>query len=187
MNEANETNAENTRNTSAMNMGGEHDDTARRRERAFALYCHGLRVEAVAATLSLPAALVREWIADLLDREETLSGTGQSGRSAEMLVAIEGYRAIAGAAWLAYEDERAALHALRAAQEAATDATAEEPQRQPRQPANQGARFLAIALTAQREIARLQGLYERHGQEEAPPVHITISERPEGPENIPPG
>src|SRR5579885_2347214 len=165
MNEANETNAENTRNTSAMNMGGEHDDTARRRERAFALYCHGLRVEAVAATLSLPAALVREWIADLLD--------------------IEGYRAIAGAAWLAYEDERAALHALRAAQEAATDATAEEPQRQPRQPANQGARFLAIALTAQREIARLQGLYERHGQEEAPPVHITISERPEGPENIP--
>lgn len=49
----------------------------------------------------------------------------------------------------------------------------------------QGARFLALALAAQREVARLQGLFEKLAEEPAPAM-LTIVQRPAGPENQPP-
>ncbi len=52
--------------------------------------------------------------------------------------------------------------------------------------ANQGAKYLAVTLAAQREMARLLGLYDEIAQEPAQ-ISITITRRPDGPENIPPG
>lgn len=49
----------------------------------------------------------------------------------------------------------------------------------------QGARYLALALAAQREVARLQGLYDRLAEVPAP-MSLTIIRRPDGPENVPP-
>jgi hypothetical protein len=54
----------------------------------------------------------------------------------------------------------------------------------PRLPA-QGARYLALAMGAQREMARLQGLYDELA-EPSGQISITITRRPEGPENFPP-
>jgi transposase len=54
----------------------------------------------------------------------------------------------------------------------------------PRLP-SQGARYLALALTAQREMARLQGLYDEIAQQ-PDQFSITITRRPAGPENLPP-
>src|SRR5581483_9344838 len=51
--------------------------------------------------------------------------------------------------------------------------------------ASQGAKYLAVALAAQREMARLQGLYDEIAQEPAE-IKITLIRRPDGPENIPP-
>lgn len=50
---------------------------------------------------------------------------------------------------------------------------------------SQASRFLAVALNAQREVARLEGLY-RQVVEPLPPAQIIITRRPDGPENIPP-
>jgi hypothetical protein len=49
----------------------------------------------------------------------------------------------------------------------------------------QGARYLTVALAAQREVARLQGLYARLEQADRD-VRISISRRPDGPENSAP-
>lgn len=54
----------------------------------------------------------------------------------------------------------------------------------PRLPA-QGARYLALAQSAEREMARLQGLYDELA-EPSGQISITITRRPEGPENFPP-
>lgn len=64
-------------------------------------------------------------------------------------------------------------------------ATVSEEYERPRH-ISQGARYLAVALAAQREVARLQGLYTRLGHEQQS-VSITITRRPEGPENVTPG
>jgi transposase len=54
----------------------------------------------------------------------------------------------------------------------------------PRLPA-QGSRYLALAMSAQREMARLQGLYDEIAQQPGQ-ISITITRRPDGPENVPP-
>lgn len=67
--------------------------------------------------------------------------------------------------------------------EAGEELLIEEVER-PRLPA-QGARYLALAMAAQREMARLQGLYDELAEPEGH-ISITITRRPEGPENFPP-
>src|SRR5262249_44972142 len=49
----------------------------------------------------------------------------------------------------------------------------------PRLPA-QGSRYLGLAMSAQREIARLQGLYDEIAQQPGQ-ISITITRRPDGP------
>ncbi|MFI5274535.1 MAG: hypothetical protein ACHQ4H_16005, partial [Ktedonobacterales bacterium] len=139
--------------------------------------------------------------------------------------AIESHRAIAVAAWEAYEQERQTERDIlagkydhirrrtlrrvrgrrppgagetagetagemtgdaadeRTAASVADDALAEEYER-PRH-TSQAARYLAIALNAQREVAHLQGLCGEV-EEPLPPAQIIIARRPNGPENIPP-
>jgi hypothetical protein len=77
-------------------------------------------------------------------------------RAEQLLRAIESQRSIASVAWRAYERER----------------NEDEPDR------HGGARYLSIALAAQREVARLQGLYYRIVREPSP-VNITLTRRPE--------
>ena len=127
-----------------------------REERAFTLYCQGMRVTEIALTLAASETTIRRW---LRARLETLAHEERAERAEQLLRAIESQRAIASAAWRAYERERAA----------------EEPDR------HEGARYLSIALAAQREVARLQGLYYRIGREPAP-VEITLTRRPDTPD-----
>lgn len=128
-----------------------------REERAFTLYCQGMRVAEIAVTLAVSETTIRRW---LRARLETLAQEDRAERAEQLLRAIESQRSIASAAWRAYEQVR----------------NAEEPDR------HEGARYLSIALAAQREVARLQGLYYRIGREPAPaPKNITVTRRPDPP------
>ncbi len=124
-----------------------------REERAFTLYCQGMRVAEIAMTLAVSETTIRRW---LHARLETLAQEERAERAEQLLRAIESQRSIASAAWRAYERER----------------NEDEPDR------HEGARYLSIALAAQREVARLQGLYYRIGREPSP-VNITLTRRPE--------
>lgn len=128
-----------------------------REERAFTLYCQGMRVAEIAGTMSVSETTIRRWLRARLD---TLAQEERAERAEQLLRAIESQRSIASAAWRAYERER----------------HEQEPDR------HEGARYLSIALTAQREVARLQGLYYRIGQEPSP-VRITLTRRPDTPES----
>ena len=126
-----------------------------REERAFTLYCQGMRVAEIAVTLAVSETTIRRW---LRARLETLAQEERAERAEQLLRAIESQRSIASAAWRAYEQVR----------------NAEEPDR------HEGARYLSIALAAQREVARLQGLYYRIGREPVPaPKNITVTRRPD--------
>ena len=120
--------ANNETTTEPMDEAGAEEQS--REERAFTLYCQGMRVTEIALTLAVSETTIRRW---LRARLETLA-----------------------------HEERA-------------ERAAEEPDR------HEGARYLSIALSAQREVARLQGLYYRIGREPAP-VEITLTRRPESPD-----
>lgn len=124
-----------------------------REERAFTLYCQGMRVAEIAVTLAFSDTTIRRWLRARLD---TLANEERAERAEQLLRAIESQRSIASAAWRAYERER----------------NENEPDR------HEGARYLSIAMSAQREVARLQGLYYRIGREPSP-VNITLTRRPE--------
>lgn len=179
-----------------------------RGRRAVTLYLQGRRVVDVAAELSVSETTVRRWIHRAL---ETLAADERGERIALVQRAIESQRAVASAAWNAYERERELDEALlrgeldhvrrrairgRRLPVAPSDAAessvrnddctplAMEEYERPKRSA-QGARYLAVALAAQREVARLQGLYARLEPTERN-VQITISRRPDGPENSAP-
>ncbi|HEX8730577.1 MAG TPA: sigma factor-like helix-turn-helix DNA-binding protein [Ktedonobacterales bacterium] len=170
-----------------------------RARRAVTLYLQGRRVVEVAAELAVSETTVRRWTRRAL---ATLAGDELAARASQLAAAIEGQRAVAAAAWEAYERERQLDEALlrgeldhirrrairggraRGATAGADDdcpPLALEEYERPKRTA-QGARYLAVALAAQREVARLQGLYARLEQADRD-VRITISRRPDGPEN----
>jgi transposase-like protein len=180
-----------------------------RQERAFALLCQGWRVAAIARALGVSPSTVRRW---LRKRVDDLSQDAREAHATALLRAIESQREIARAAWEAYENERAVEAALlrgefdrvrrRAVrrlpsgrdhsgnaddggkEDAGEQVLLEEYER-PRH-ASQGARYLGIALAAQREMARLHGLYEDIAPDPGE-IKITISRRPDGLENLLPG
>src|SRR6185312_948483 len=92
-----------------------------REERAFTLYCQGMRVAEIAMTLAVSETTIRRW---LHARLETLAQEERAERAEQLLRAIESQRSIASAAWRAYEQVR----------------NADEPDR------HEGARYLSIAL-----------------------------------------
>lgn len=170
-------------------------------------YLQGRRVTEVADSLAVSETTARRWIRRALAE---LAEDERAAQATQLQRAIESQRAVASAAWEAYERERQLDEALlrgeldavrrrairgpRRATGAQGDTSGgddgdcppiaiEEYQRPKR--STQGARYLALALTAQREVARLQGLYARLEQPERA-VSITISRRPDGPENTAP-
>jgi len=202
-----------------------------RNDRAFTLFCQGMRPAAIAAELEVSVGTVRRWLRQDM---QTLAQEALVERAAQVQTAIESQRAIAAAAWAAYEHERALEDALlrgeldrvrRRAVRRDGDATSHRASRAGRGPrrvtdqtavpaesagalddsdtsdeadangasvileeyerprhASQGAKYLAVAQAAQREVARLQGLYARIEQA-VPEARITITRRPDGPEN----
>jgi len=164
-------------------------------ERAFALYCRGMRSGAIAAHIGVPARTVRRW---LRLAQRRLAEEARERREGELRRAVECQRAVMFAAWEAYEREcaleqalldgrydRVRRRAIRPAADGAAEAVREEYERPYR--LNQGSRYLAVIVAAQREIARLEGLYELARAEGPRDISITITRRPDGPENIPPG
>ncbi len=177
------------------------------RERALALYCEGRRVAEIVAALETSASTIRRWLKASL---AALADEARLRHAEQLARAVEAQRAIASAAWEAYrnerEVERALLHgeldrvrrrtvrATRARRDCESGADNDlhpadegmfvEEYERPRH-TSQGARYLGVALAAQREVARLQGLYERIGGE-PPALHITLSRRPDNDENAPP-
>lgn len=191
-----------------------------RQEQAFTLYCQGARTAIIAARLGVTARTVRGWLAAV---RAQIAGDREHDHRERLVRAIESHRAIASAAWDAYQQERQlerdllagkydhihrrsvrrvrgrrerSGHDLRRDDEAregagcaggdadGDDDTLVEEYERPRH-TSQAARFLAVALNAQRELARLEGLY-RQVAEPLPPAQIIITRRPDGPENIPP-
>ncbi len=189
-----------------------------RQEQAFTLYCQGERTAAIAARLGVSPRTVRGWLTRARAR---IAGDREHDHRERLLRAIESHRAIAGAAWEAYQQERQLERDLltgkydhirrrsvrrvrgregrggrmrdvdadaagdeRGGGEECDDDTLVEEYARPRH-TSQAARFLAVALNAQREVARLEGLY-RQVVEPLPPAQIIITRRPDGPENIPP-
>lgn len=186
-----------------------------RAQRAVMSYLQGQRVAEVADALAISETTARRWIRQAL---ATMAAEERAEQATRLQRAIEGQRAVASAAWEAYERERQLDEALlrgeldsvrrrairgprrasgapgRAQGRAQGDASGvddgdcppiaiEEYQRPKR--STQGARYLALALAAQREVARLQGLYVRLDQPERA-VSVTITRRPDGPENAAP-
>jgi hypothetical protein len=74
-----------------------------REERAFTLYCQGMRVAEIALMLAVSETTIRRW---LHARLETLAQEERAERAEQLLRAIESQRSIASAAWRAYERER---------------------------------------------------------------------------------
>lgn len=176
-----------------------------RARRAVTCYLQGRRVAEVAAELAVSEATVRRWARQAL---ATLAADERAARATQLQRAIESQRAVASAAWEAYERERELDEALlrgeldhvrrrairgrrqppsrgesasAGAEESPCPPLAMEEYERPRRTA-QGARYLTVALAAQREVARLQGLYARL-EESDHAVRITVSRRPDGPEN----
>ena len=191
--------------------GAQADDDAElsRQELAFTLYCQGERTAAIAARLDVTPRTVRGWLAAA---RASIVRDREHDHRERLLSAVESHRAIASAAWEAYQQERQLERDLLAgkydhirrrsvrrvrgregrgggdgeecgAEERDDDTLVEEYDR-PRH-TSQAARYLAVALNAQREVARLEGLY-RQVVEPLPPAQIIITRRPDGPENIPP-
>ncbi|HET9109713.1 MAG TPA: helix-turn-helix domain-containing protein [Ktedonobacterales bacterium] len=172
-----------------------------RAERATRLYLQGRRVAEVAAELTVSETTVRRWTRRAL---LNLAEEEREAQATRLERAIESQRAVAAAAWEAYERERRLDEALlrgeldsvrrrairggrqrTGARDDADDADcpplAMEEYERPKRSA-QGPRYLSVALAAQREVARLQGLYARLEQPDRA-VRITISRRSDGPEN----
>ena len=175
-------------------------------ERALTLYLHGRRVGEIALELAVSPSTVRRWT------REALRSLADGERAAQLQRAIESQRAIASAAWESYERElafdeavlrgdldrvrRRAIRGARPRKAADAPATAleapgegcppvaEEEYERPRR-STQGPRYLELALDAQREVARLQGLYAKL-EASASDIHLIVTRRPDGPENKPP-
>ena len=132
-------------------------------------YLQGDRVTAIAADLHISPSTVRRWINDQLSQ---IAQEENTARVEQLQAAIETQRATAREAWAAYHREQARLESL-------------TPENALHRPYIHAHTYLRLALIAQREVARLQGLYTRTD----PPtdaISITIQERPAGPENHPP-
>jgi hypothetical protein len=180
-------------------------------ERALTLYCEGWRASEIAVALHVSASRIRRWLKAAL---EALADEARVKHAEQLARAVEAQRAIASAAWDAYRAEREVERALllgeldrvrrrtvratRAPRGCAAGVGSEaksseedegtfvEEYERPRH-TGLGARYLGVALAAQREVARLQGLYERMGTD-MPAVHITLSRRPDDAANhLPPG
>lgn len=78
-------------------------------ERTLSLYLHGRRVEEIAAELAVSPSTVRRWTREAL---RSLADDARAERAAQLQRAVEGQRAVASAAWEAYERERALDEAL---------------------------------------------------------------------------
>lgn len=130
------------------------------RERAWKLHCRGMRSPAIGEELDVPERTVRHWLAR--DREAVLAEFAGLRRE-QTLTAVESLRAALAAAWAAFEDERATEEefamAIRRSYRVRlhTPEDAESAPEPPRYPTH-AARYLSLALTAQRSLVRLLGL-----------------------------
>lgn len=171
-------------------------------EHALTRYLQGQRITTIAEDLAVSASTVRRWVGEAL---AAMADETRAERVALLTRSIESQRAVASAAWEAYERERAldeALlrgdldrvrrRALRGGRPHQTPSSgeddcppvAEEEYERPKR-STQGPRYLALALAAQRDVARLQGLYSRLEVSQSK-SSITIIKRAAGPENVPP-
>ena len=168
-------------------------------ERAFALYARGLRREEIAATLGVSPADLRTLLRQAMRR---VNDDAQAERPLRGPLAIESVRAIYAAAWAGFERDRELERAIHNGEldhikrRVTRDPHAKGPEAENGQGeilleeferprvASQGPRYLTVALAAQRELARLLGLYDEAGKDREP-VEILITRNPPWPEPDP--
>ena len=158
-------------------------------DRAWELYCQGERSPAIAAALGVPARTVRDWLRAIRTQ---LAPVSQQQRAQQQALAVERQRSVLAAAWDGFHTDRerqeqlyqgAYDHLTRrttrpapaSAQTAPAAKTAknfpastaapaqflDERYARPRDTTHP-VQYLRLALTANREMARLLGLYDRH-------------------------
>jgi Homeodomain-like domain-containing protein len=191
------------------------DPAATLQERAVVMSTRGMRSSQIALALGVPPRTVRHWLARFrkhmaaerqAELAESLDQAIESYR-AILVAAWESYeseqrieRAIL-TGQLDRTRRRRIIQSPRRShrtapddltdlddRDAATDTEASETileeTETPRR-TNHGARYLSIALAAQREITRLQGLYDRDRRPPAD-IRLTVVERPATPDDQPP-
>lgn len=181
--------------------------TEANRTRATQLYLAGNPPPAIADQMHIPERTVRN---HLQQTRKDFVEDHRAERDTMMIRAVESQRALAAAAFAAYEEERDRERAILAgrhdyvtrrivrrgrprrdrrpddpdARDAASDDTGDgdgdggeliEEVARPRLP-NQSARFLALAFNAQREAAKLQGLYEPQARQADGPKHLLVAD-----------
>ncbi len=191
------------------------DAAATQQERAVVMSTRGMRSSQIALALGVPPRTVRHWLARFrkhmaaerqAELAESLDQAIESYR-AILVAAWESYESeqrIEHAILTGQLDRtrrrriiQSPRHAHRTALttptdlsdlDTASDAEASETileeTETPRR-TNHGARYLSIALAAQREITRLQGLYDRDRRPPAD-IRLTVVERPAPPDDQPP-
>ncbi|MGZ3667151.1 MAG: hypothetical protein ACXVDA_22005, partial [Ktedonobacterales bacterium] len=141
------------------------------KDHVFALYCAGQRSPAIAAQLGIPERTARHWIHTILQQlaEDDVTASPEVARQQRAL-AIESQRAASASAWTTYHRLTAAHNQLldlalmatmrQDAPQADAEAAAREQQRlftSASRLASAAARYLSLVISANREIAHLQG------------------------------
>ncbi|MGZ6322299.1 MAG: hypothetical protein ACXWQR_23700, partial [Ktedonobacterales bacterium] len=141
------------------------------KDHVFALYCAGQRSPAIAAQLGIPERTARHWIHTILQQlaEDDVTASPEVARQQRAL-AIESQRAASASAWTTYHRltaahnqllDRALMSTMRQdAPQADAEAAAREQQRlftSASRLASAAARYLSLVISANREIAHLQG------------------------------
>jgi hypothetical protein len=172
------------------------------RDRAWTLYCQGQRSPAIAQQLHVPERTVRDWLQRIREQlaeeaDEAADDSEDSGAShaAQLAIAVERHLAVAVAAWADHDRLAHAQQLILAQLESAasTPSASVSPGSSGSSVVDAaaalarlsaaGTRALAVALAAQRAVARLQGLHL------APPppqqqIEFHISRHPDGPVDL---
>ncbi|MGZ3679700.1 MAG: helix-turn-helix domain-containing protein [Ktedonobacterales bacterium] len=128
------------------------------KDRAFDLYAHGFRSPAIAAQLGVSERTIRNWLQITIQQlaQDDVTANPEIARQQRAL-AIESQRAVAATAWTSYQQLNDAYTRLMSRALAPTNSQPERLLAGINRLASTAARHLAVVISANREIARIQG------------------------------
>ena len=128
------------------------------KDRAFDLYSRGFHSPAIAAQLGVPERTIRNWVQTIIQQlaQDDVAANPEIARQQRAL-AIESQRAVVATAWTAYQQLSDSYTRLMDRALAPTNSQPERLIASVNRLAATAARHLAVVVSANREIARLQG------------------------------